>query len=172
MIYKNEKEEIHVLIDALQQFIIDPEEGLPEDIFLFLTSIIPMINVDLLIRDEKGRVLLSWRDDDIHGKGWHVPGGIFRLHETFEERIQKTALGEIGCNIIHSEKPIDIVEIINKSRKLRSHFITMVYDCRLPNGFMISNKGRNEEQMGFLKWHDCFPQDMVMEHIFYKKYFQ
>jgi colanic acid biosynthesis protein WcaH len=41
-----------------------------------------MVNVDLFISDDQGRVLLTWRDDEIFGAGWHIPGGMIRYKET------------------------------------------------------------------------------------------
>ena len=51
-----------------------PRNGLPEDLFLFVSSLTPLVNVDLLIRDDAGRMLLGWRHDAFYGPGWHVPG--------------------------------------------------------------------------------------------------
>ena len=66
-------------LQAIESTINDPQEGLPEVVFLFVTRHTPMINVDLLIRDAEGRVLLTWRDDGYeHSPGWHIPGGIIR----------------------------------------------------------------------------------------------
>ena len=89
--------EINDLLQKIRNKIQNPREELPEEIFLFATEITPMVNVDLLIKDKDGRILLSWRNDRFYDKGWHVPGGILRLQETFEQRIQLTALEEIGC---------------------------------------------------------------------------
>ncbi|MDR2604028.1 MAG: hypothetical protein LBC55_01570, partial [Desulfovibrio sp.] len=63
---------------------------------MFTSSITPMLNVDLLVRDDAGRILLSWRDDALCGTGWHVPGGVVRFQETLAERVRKTALQELG----------------------------------------------------------------------------
>lgn len=75
-------------LDLIEKQIKDPTVGLPEEVFLFISRITPMINVDLLIKDESGRTLLSWRDD-YTGKGWHVPGGIIRYKEKIDTRIKK-----------------------------------------------------------------------------------
>ena len=70
--------------EVMTQENIDPREGLPEDLFLLATSLIPLANVDLFVHDEK-KVLLSWRDDAFHGKGWHIPGGCIRIKEACEK---------------------------------------------------------------------------------------
>ena len=162
---------LNELLQEVSRQINNPEEGLPEEVFLFATEITPMLNVDLLIRDEEGRILLSWRDDRFYGKGWHVPGGILRLKESFEDRIQKTALNEIGCNVICSAKPIEIVPIIIKEIKTRGHFVTFVYECRLPKGVEIKNGTRQETEAGYLAWHKKCPDNILQVHTFYRKYF-
>lgn len=55
---------------------LKPEKGLPEPVFEFVSSVTPMVNVDLLVRDENNRILLSWREDKFSGNVWHIPGGI------------------------------------------------------------------------------------------------
>jgi len=62
-------------ISFLDYNVPNPTEGLPEELFLYITIITPLINVDLLIKDENGRTLLSLRDERYTGIGWHVPGG-------------------------------------------------------------------------------------------------
>ena len=72
------------------------------------------IYIDMLvqhIKDENERTLLSWRDDQFTGSGWHVPGGIVRFKETMEARLGKVAETEIGTlfytsKAIHEEKRI------------------------------------------------------------------
>ncbi len=77
---------IHEAIEFLDKQIHNPSSGLPEELFLFISRITPMVNVDLLIKDENGRALLSWRDDQFAGTGWHVPGGIVRFKENMEDK--------------------------------------------------------------------------------------
>lgn len=68
------------LLDEVRKRIDDPDKGLPEEVFLFLSQLSPLPNVDLLTRDREGRILLAWRNDPWWGSGWHVPGGVIRLH--------------------------------------------------------------------------------------------
>ena len=62
-------------LHAIESTLDDPHRGLPEELFLFVSRITPLVNVDLLIQDDRGHTLLTWRDDEFHGAGWHVPGG-------------------------------------------------------------------------------------------------
>ena len=90
---------INEAIEFLDGQISDPTLGLPLDVFLFISRISPLVNVDLLVQDERGRTLLAWRDDPYAGSGWHVPGGILRFQETIETRIRKVAETEIGTEV-------------------------------------------------------------------------
>lgn len=164
-------EELNSLLRQVKQYIEDPTIGLPEEIFLFATEITPMVNVDLLIRDNNGRILLAWRNDRYHGIGWHVPGGILRLKESLLDRVQKTALKEIGCYVMCENEPSEIIPIIIKKQTMRSHFITFIYECKLPDDFEIKNENKKEGETGFLAWHSKFPDNMIDVHTFYKKYF-
>jgi len=156
-------------IKILDREIQDPSSGLPEEVFLFVSGITPLVNVDILIKDEKGRTLLAWRDDKYSGKGWHVPGGIVRFRETLEERVKKVARLEIGAQVKFKPEPIAINQLIHNKRKVRSHLISVLYLCALPGSFVPKNKGLNAGDAGYLKWHDKYPRNMIRWHKMYKK---
>lgn len=157
-------------IKFLEKQIKNPDKGLPEDIFLFFTRNTPMINVDLLIKDEKGRTLLSWRDDEYCGKGWHLPGGIIRYKEKFETRIQKVAKAEIRTEVEFEPKPLGIYQVIVNEKTTRGHFISVLYKCFVSEKFVIKNKGLKQNEAGYLKWHENCPKDLLKFHNIYKKY--
>ena len=156
-------------IKFLEQSIPDAVSGLPEEIFLFVTRITPMVNVDLLIKDEKNRTLLSWRDDPYSGKGWHVLGGIVRFKEKLIERVRKVAEIEIGTEIEFEPVPIAINEII-LPQSTRGHFISFLYKGFLSGNFVPDNCGLTENENGFLKWHQGCPSNLIKVHEIYRKY--
>lgn len=164
--------ELDKLLQQVAEYVDEPKEGLPESLFLFATEITPMVNVDLLIRDDERGILLSWRKDRFYEEGWHVPGGIIRIKESFEERIRKVGESEIGCkDIIFQPKPIEVVPIICPEMKQRGHFITFVYECKLPDGFDVNNIV-NESEAGYMKWHKTCPENLLKVHEFYRKYWE
>src|SRR5689334_14043856 len=93
---------------AIDGWAPEPEKGLPIELFRFLSRIMPLVNVDLLVRDEDLGTLLTWRHDENYGPGWHVPGGIIRYKETAEARILTTARAELGAEVTFDEEPIHI----------------------------------------------------------------
>ena len=128
-------------IKYLKKEVPNPTKGLPEDLFYYISSTTPIINVDLLLKDKKGRVLLSWRDDKYSGKGWHIPGGIIRFKETIRERIDEVARIEVGTSVdSFNPEPLAINEIFNKQREVRSHFISLLYRCSISENFVPENK--------------------------------
>jgi len=156
-------------IEFLDKQIINPFLGLPEDIFFFVSRTTPLVNVDLLIKDENGRMLLSWRDDKFVGKGWHVPGGIVRFKEKLETRIAEVAKKEIGTRVKCNNIPVAINQIICK-HNTRGHFISILYKCFLSSKFTPQNKGLSKKDRGYLQWHTTFPNNMIKIHKIYIKY--
>lgn len=161
---------INEAIVFLDECAPDPKKGLPDEIFYFISRMTPLINVDLLIKDENGRLLLGWRDDKYTGRGWHVLGGIIRFKETFEARIRKVAESEVGAEIQFDPNPIAINEIINRRGEIRGHFISLLYKCFLPSTFIPKNKNLKETDPGFLKWHNGCPVNLLKWHEIYRKY--
>lgn len=162
--------EISDAITVLNKQVPNPSAGLPDDLFCFISTVTPLVNVDLLIKDEKGRTLLAWRDDQHAGKGWHIPGGIVRFKETLEERIKKVAETEIGCPVKYDLNPLLVKELINSKHKVRGHFISILYKCSLPSSFVPENKCISKSSAGYLLWHNSCPDNLLKPHDFYRKY--
>lgn len=150
---------------------LTPYDGLPFELFEWISSVVPIPNVDLLITNDKGEILLSWRDDEYYGQGWHLPGGCIRFKETIEERIQKTALNEIGTEVITDSIPIAVKNMIMGDREgqpiKRAHHVAMLIKCALPEGFVVDNKEKKEKDAGYLKWFDRIPEDILKVHDIY-----
>jgi len=157
-------------ISFLDQQIVDPTVGLPEEIFLFASRITPLVNVDLLVRDGQGRTLLAWRSDTFSGHGWHIPGGIVRFKETVEDRIQKVAQRELGTAVDFHPQPIAINQLMHPSRHTRGHFLSLLFHCSLPPDFVLANHTCKPEEPGYLQWHDCCPANLIHVHEVYRPY--
>ena len=154
---------------------IHPEDGLGKELFLQVSSLVPIVNVDLLVYNEKGQFLLTWRDDPHCGTGWHIPGGCIRFKETCAARINKVAELELGIkHILFEKEPIKVFEIINhehrdiENQNERGHFITLVYKCFAPKGYTIDNQKHNKDKVGYMKWFDHLPDDLLSIQSCYK----
>lgn len=160
------------IVDAiaiLDQEVGNPSAGLPEELFFYISRVTPMVNVDLLIKDESGRTLLSWRNDQYAGQGWHLPGGVVRFRETLETRIKKVAETEIGTSVDFDANPIAINQIIH-NKKNRSHFISILYKCSLFAAFVPENKGLCDTDAGYLMWHTGCPSNLLKLQEIYRKF--
>ncbi|PIT88149.1 MAG: NUDIX hydrolase [Candidatus Magasanikbacteria bacterium CG10_big_fil_rev_8_21_14_0_10_36_32] len=157
-------------ISILEERVPNPSEGLPDEIFFYISKTTPLVNIDLLIKDENGRTLLSWRNDKNSGQGWHVPGGIIRFKETLEERVNKVAEIEIGQKIDFNPVPIAVNQFINRERSIRSHFVSILYKGFLSSDFIPENRGFTKDDAGYLKWHDFCPDNMIKCQKIYQKY--
>jgi ADP-ribose pyrophosphatase YjhB (NUDIX family) len=157
-------------VKILVESVPEPSLGLPDSVFYYISRTTPLVNVDLLIKDETGRTLLSWRNDSYAGPGWHVPGGIVRFKEPLEKRIEKVAELEIGASVKFEPTPMAIHQFIHKEREVRGHFISILYKCFLPGTFKPRNEGLSIEDGGYLAWHDRFPENMLDIQKIYRKY--
>lgn len=155
---------------------ISPEEGLGTDLFLLVSTLIPIVNVDLLVYNEHGQFLLSRRKDSHCGIGWHIPGGCLRFKETIGHRIKEVAQNELGINdILFVKEPIKIFEIIDNgwrpidNQKERAHFVTLVYKCYVDSSFKINNNDLTENDAGYIRWFDKLPEDLLSIQSCYKE---
>ena len=174
---KKQQRQGEIEIDSLDKVVNNfrkqqPDMGLPQNIFHFISRSTPVVNVDLLIKDSQNNVLLSWRDDEFAGSAWHVPGGIVRFKETLEQRLNKVADLEIGCSIEYNPVPLCIEEVL-LARDTRSHFISFLYACRLSSDtFEPSNKNLCETDAGYLKWHKGCPENLVEVQKMYRSHIE
>lgn len=157
---------------AILSVIGNAREGLTNPVFLFVSQLTPMVNVDLLIQNAQGQTLLTWREDEFYGPGWHVPGGVIRFKELAETRIQKVALSELAVNVVAEPEPLCVKEIMAKHRDVRGHFISMLYRCRLQGALNPAHRYQAAlpKQNGHWQWHDGCPENMIPQHEMYRAY--
>ena len=167
-------EKINQSIEQLQKAMdeegIDPTKGLPKELFHFATTLIPCANIDLFIT-RGNQLLLTWRDDEFYGQGWHIPGGCLRIRETLDKRIQETARNEIGTEVSYDKDHFLTQEGILQSGRpwltnqlVRSHNISMLFYCTLPEGFQVKNETAEEHSDGYKKWFSSCPEDLLGAH--------
>ena len=163
------RDAIQNLKDSMRDNGIRASQGVGEELFLFSSTLAPVVNVDLLITDQDGRVLLAWREDSFHSPGWHVPGTCIRFRETFEQSIRRCAREELGVEVSFAPEPIRVYELIRETdRDERAHFITLVFACRLTR----ENVTFQEEDMvrpGTMRWFQEMPENMTSAQICYRR---
>ena len=164
------EEELKVLSLRLRELSGNPCQGLPHEVFKLVSQLTPMVNVDLLVRNELGQTLLTWRADEYYGPGWHIPGGIVRFKESFAERIAEVAAAELGCSVDFEPQPLAINEVTNQQRDVRGHFISLLYACRPLNAPAEALKfSCGMPKNGQWRWHDRCPDDLIRVHEMYRE---
>lgn len=165
------KSDLKYLFDEALTHIPDPKLGLPQEAFYFISQMTPMINVDLLIKNKKGQTLLTWREDEFYGPAWHIPGGIIRFKEHIETRLNKVAEIELGCSIKFNPEPITVSSLINNTRDIRGHFISLLYLCEVTREPDMAKKCiSNQPTQGQWKWHDASPSNLLSVHESFRVY--
>lgn len=160
-------------IALLRRAGLSPREGLPQELFLLISALTPIPNVDLWLQNQQGQVLLAWRDDPFFGKGWHIPGGCIRFGETMAQRIEKTARQELGCPVTFDPTPMAVRDIIRPPVEgldlpdMRGHHVAVLYRCALPEGFVLRNRVSAGEN-GYLQWFSAIPTNFLPIHEPYR----
>ena len=104
---------------------LNPHLGLSQKDFDRIVKLVPFVACEVLIYDKKKGILLLKRRDRYY-KGWHIPGGLLRFRESFDERIQAVARDELGIHI-SSHKLINTYNYIDDPR---GHTVGFVFLCR------------------------------------------
>lgn len=126
-------------------------EDIPQYLWIFFSRWTPIVNVDLIIRNELNQCLLTWRDDEFENYGWHVPGGVVRYREKWLDRVLKVAESELGIkNIQVNPVPLGVYEVFVKP-KTRGHFISIPFEC-----FIESSSTLTAGQ-----WFDTCPNNII-----------
>lgn len=163
---------IRDLVAELDGLFPDSRRGLPNELFYFVSRLTPLVNVDLLIRNDRDEILLTWRHDRFY-KGWHVPGGIIRFKETAAERITAVALSELGATVEADPTPCEVHEKQNCERDIRGHFISLLYEARLTSDLDAARKCRDvaRPENGQWAWHGPCPDNLLPNHASYRHLF-
>ena len=161
------------IVEILNSWDRDPSQGLPQEVFFLVSSLTPLINVDLLIQDGSGHTLLTWRDDGYYPPGWHIPGGIIRYKEKIEVRIRAVAKQELAVEVDFNPVPLATHEIINPSCKARGHFISLLYRCHLRTSLAEDRHFQPDlPKADQWLWHGAFPENMIPPHKIYRPFFR
>ncbi len=163
-----------ILKDALEiveQAAGNANSGLPEEVFRTLTRLTPMINVDLLVKDSRGRTLLTWRADSWFPAGWHIPGGIIRFEEPVAHRIAEVARLELKTGVEFEPEILSVNEFILPELPFRNHFISLLYRCTLTSAPPESLRYETGlPEAGQYSWFEGPPENLLRVHSIYRKF--
>lgn len=159
-------------VREIERAAAHPETGLPDEVFRLVTKLTPMINVDLLIRNEAGETLLTWREDTLCSPGWHIPGGIIRFQEPIGHRIHAVAQSELRTDVFFEPDPLKVTEFILPNQAYRNHFISLLYGCRLtgPVPDVLHCKDLQNPKQGEYAWFNAVPEKILKVHLKYESF--
>ena len=160
-------------VKVIDEIILNPGQGLTDDLFYLVSRLTPLINVDLLVVNSNDEKLMSWRSDSHYGPGWHIPGGIVRFKEKWEDRIRLVAQQELGIQVKCNDEPILITQIFSKTRDVRGHFISMLFQCT-PTEDLDRLKFASESNhaiSGELFWFSKMPYNTIEQHLRFRSTF-
>lgn len=166
-----DKLQLDELAVLFKESIGNPREGLPQAAFLLVSQLTPLLNVDLLVRNDRSETLLTWRQDEFYGPGWHIPGGIVRFKERVSDRIQAVAKHELGTQVEADCAPLLMSEVMAPHRDVRGHFISLLYRCKLlaaPARALEYSRGAPKH--GQWHWHKNCPDNLLPVHEMYRKH--
>jgi ADP-ribose pyrophosphatase YjhB (NUDIX family) len=158
-------------IAEVESFAPAPERGLTEEVFLLVSRLTPLVGVDLLVQDDAGRLLLTWRHDATFGPGWHIPGGIIRYKERSLDRLHAVARMELGADVTCEPIPLMVVEQIKPESGNRGHTVSLLYRCRLltPPSEKLRFNGEAPKP-GHWQWHERGAVSLIPEQQMYEVY--
>ena len=163
--------ELASTIAKLESFVPTPERGLPEGVFQLVSRLTPLLSVDLLIQDDAGRTLLTWRHDVAYGPGWHIPGGVIRYKERAMDRIHAVARRELGAEVACEPVPLVMVEHVKLESRERGHVVSSLYRCRLLAPLDESLHFREEiPEPGHWQWFARGAITLIPEQQMYEPY--
>lgn len=157
-------------IAGIDAAVGDATRGLPEPVFSLVGRLTPVVNVDLLIKNDRGETLLTWRHDALY-LGWHVPGGVVRFKERMSQRVAEVARLELGATVSMKAEPCAINEIITLERDARGHFVSFLFECTLTSALDETLRHRGgAPNNGEWAWHAAYPAQMIDPHHVYRRF--
>ena len=146
---------LSLLIDKLPRI----HEGMWRDVFIPYMSKAVNVSAEIaIIREDvasgKRQILLTMRDDQYYGKGWHIPGGFIGPGETRQETVERIAGREIRIKPTFRQ----IIKPFFHDDDPRFPHVAIVFEC--------SYDGQEEVSAG--KWFDSMPDNIIKAHEKYR----
>lgn len=159
---------LDIVVRLISFFSGDPKSGLSNFLFGLVCHLTPLVNVDLIARSPSGAVLLSWREDDNFGPGWHIPGGVIRLKELAVNRVVLVAKNEIQLDIDASKaKLVHLHEHVAMS-KVRGHGYSLLYEYPVSQSDVLKYENFDAQKLyknGDVVWHVSIPDLLIKEQV-------
>ena len=120
--------------------------------FLRIVEATPLVSIDLILRNERGEVLLGKRLNRPAQHTWFVPGGRIRKNERVTEALQRIARRELGV-AVPEPRLVGVFDHLYDDNFLgapgvTTHYVVLGFTATLPAGTALTA----DDQHGELKW--------------------
>lgn len=130
-----------LIVPARVRFAPGPAAPAPgllaQDDFRRAVDMLPLVSIDLLLRDAEGRYLTGLRSNPPAQGAWFVPGGRIRKNETLARALQRIAREELGVTLPpHAWRPRGVYEhfydtnFAGESGR-STHYVVLAYEADL-----------------------------------------
>lgn len=134
--------------------------------FLEVLDRTPLIAIDLIIKDQKNRVLLGKRTNEPAKGMWFVPGGRIFKNESLEDAFMRITETETGNKYLISESKLKGVfnHFYNTNvfgvNGISTHYVVLAYELKVESSFRpYVNKQHSE-----YKWFEKDSSDLSNVH--------
>lgn len=148
---------------------------LPDETFKSVIQHTPLISIDLIVRNEKGEVLLGRRVNAPAKGYWFVPGGRVRKNETLDDAFVRLVKEELGIESGMTRTDAKFLGVFEHFYKdcvfnidLNTHYIVLLYQMNL---FEIQKLKLDRQHSKFI-W---FSKNSFMDlnvHLYVSQYFK
>lgn len=144
--------------------------------FRAAVDMLPLVSIDLLVRDQRGRYLLGLRGNPPAQGRWFVPGGRIRKGEALAQALERLAGEELGMTLPPAHWRLRGVYEhfydINFAGEhgMPTHYVVLAYQTQLPAGPLASALPASQH-LGY-RWDT--PEDAAADaqvHPYTKAYF-
>ena len=135
---------------------LDKSRRLTDEEYKFIFSRVPRLCLDfIIIKDNK--IILSKRDIEPYKGFWHLPGGMVRYKESFDDAAERILQDELGVSSTNKELIgfIEFPEEVNENG-LHVHSVSIVFKTKLDEG-----KIRGSKQAGEVDFFESLPEGVI-----------
>jgi len=123
----------------------------------------PLVAVDLVIRNNCGRILLGKRSNRPAQGSWFVPGGRIRKNERIADTIGRVSGDELGVKLTAGDgELLGVYQHLYQDNfcgadAVNTHYVVLAYSYSLSEGVALRPDGQHAE----MKW---WPMHQLLRH--------
>lgn len=130
---------------------------LSHETFRTVLASTPLVSIDLVVRNSKGKILLGQRLNRPAKGYWFVPGGRILKNETLDAAFVRLTRAELGQEFERSQASLlDVYEHFYPDTvfgcdeiETGTHYVVLGYQLLLPDGHVLAPP---HDQHGYYRW--------------------